>query len=62
MAQGFHFESLHAIRIGAERRRNDFDGHITPEACVSRAIHLAHAARPEERHDFKCAETNAGRE
>jgi len=38
-------------RVGQDLQRN-----IATELCISRAIDLAHAALPEERHDFIGAE------
>ena len=45
-------ESMEAIGIGRDGRGQDLDGHVTPEPCVARAVHLAHAAGAEGRHDL----------
>ncbi len=42
--------------------RQDFDGNIAPQARITRAIHLAHAARTQERLNFIRPEFRASSE
>ena len=53
----FTVETVAQRRVGGELRRQDFDCDAAIKARVARAIHLAHAARPDERHDFIGAES-----
>jgi hypothetical protein len=59
---GFLLEAMETFRIGGERRWQDFDRHVAPEARVARAVDFAHAAASKRGDDLISAETNAGRE
>ena len=54
---GFALKTRQAIGIVRESGRQNLDGDVTLQACVTRAIHLAHAARAEHRVDFVRTET-----
>lgn len=49
-----------AIRVTREKFGQHFDGDVAIELGVFRAIHLARAARAEQRDDFTGAEARAG--
>jgi hypothetical protein len=51
-----------AARVGETLARQHLDRHLAPEPQVARAVHLAHAARPERRDHLEHPETGAGRE
>src|SRR5262249_11876216 len=55
-------EALECVGVRVEVLRERFQRDDPAEARVSRAIHLAHAARSERADDFIGADTNAGRE
>ena len=57
----FPFEAGEPFRIGREGLGQDFDGNVAMEFRVRRPIHLAHAARANERDDLVGAEANTGR-
>ena len=59
---GFALEPGEPVRVGRERSRQDFDGNVALEICVSGAIHLTHAAHAEQDNDFIRAEVRAGRQ
>jgi hypothetical protein len=52
-------EAHQTLGLVCERVRQSLQRNIATELCVSRAIDLAHAALPEERHDFVGAEATA---
>ena len=56
---GFAGESRDALCIGGEHLRQDLDCDAAIELRVSRAVHLAHAARSEGSDDFVRAESSA---
>ena len=56
----FLLEALQAFRIGGERGRQHFDGHVAAEPRVARAVDLAHPAGANEREDIVGAEASAG--
>ena len=55
-------EATQPIGIRGEGRREDLDGHVAPEAWIARAIHLTHAARPDERQEVVWAKPGARRD
>jgi hypothetical protein len=50
---GFTLEALRELRVG------DFDGHVTIQPWITRAIHLSHTAGPDGREDFVVTEFGA---
>ena len=48
----FTLEPAEPIGISGKGRRQDFDRDVTAEARVAGAVHLAHAAAAEQRHDL----------
>src|SRR5262249_7605078 len=54
------FESTKAIPIAREHVADNLQGHVAPELNISRAIHVAHPAAAEERHDVVRPESRAG--
>ena len=57
---GLTLEPREAIRIVREDLGQDFDGDLTPEVGVRRAVHFAHAAHTDLAVDFVRAEARAG--
>ena len=55
-------ERLHALLRQGEGRAQHLDGHVTAEARVARAVHLAHAPAADAREDLVGSEAMAGRE
>ena len=55
-------KSRQTIVIRDEIVGKNFDGDITSDANVTRAINLPHAARPDQRDDLIAAEVRAGGE
>ncbi len=55
-------ETLAAIDVRGELRREDLDGHVAPEARIARAIDLSHPSRAEGREDLEGPEAGAGGE
>jgi hypothetical protein len=53
-------EPLTELGIGHKRWRQDLQGEGAVETRVSRLVHLAHAARAEQRHDLIRAKPSAG--
>ena len=53
-------EAREPIRVARERARQDLDRDVAPELRVARAVHLAHAARAEQRLQLIAAERCAG--
>ncbi len=51
----FTFEASEAVRIGSECLGQDLERDVAIQLRIARAIHLAHAARPEQAQDFVCA-------
>jgi hypothetical protein len=51
----FTFEASEAVRIGSECLGQDLERDVAIQLRIARAIHLAHAARPEQAQDFICA-------
>src|SRR5262249_34444857 len=58
----FALEAGESIGIERELRRQDLERDVTTELGIVRAIHVAHAARSEQRHDLVGTETNARRD
>ena len=58
----FALEPREAIGIVREGLGQHLDRDVAIQPRIARAIDLAHAARAEQRQDFICAETSAGRE
>ena len=56
----FALEPRQPIGIGRERVRQDLDRDVAIQLRVAGAIHLAHAAAPQERLDLADAEPCAG--
>ncbi len=56
----FTLEAAEPIGIGGEGRRQDLDRDVTAEAPVAGAVHLAHAAGAEQRHDLVGPKRRAG--
>jgi hypothetical protein len=54
---GFLLEAAEAIGVGSERRGQDLDGDVAPEARVSRPIDLTHTPRANGGEDLVGAET-----
>ena len=54
-------ETREAVRIGREEVGQDLQRDVAIEPRIARAIHLAHAARADERDDFVGAEARTGR-
>ena len=54
---GFALKTRQAIGIVRESGWQNLDGDVALQACVTRAIHLAHAAGAEHRVDFIRTET-----
>ena len=48
----FPFELLAQLLVRRERRGEHLDGDHAIEPCIARAIHLTHAACPEQADDF----------
>ena len=48
--------------VGAELGGQDLDGDVTTKPRIAGAIHLAHAAAANQRHDLVSAEASAGSE
>jgi hypothetical protein len=48
------------FRAGREMLRQHLDGNVAPEPRIAGAIHLAHPAGAERRHDFVGAEAGSG--
>jgi hypothetical protein len=55
----FPFEAALAIAIEAECGWQDFDGDLSAQARIARAIDLAHAAGPDEADDFVRTQASA---
>ena len=53
-------EAREPIRVARERARQDLDRDVAPELRVARPVHLAHAARAEQRLQVIAAERRAG--
>ena len=53
-------EPAQAIGVGGERRRQDLDRHVAPEARVPGAVDLAHPPGPDGRENLVRAEPRAG--
>ena len=53
----FALEARTPLRVGRERRRQDFDRDLAPERVVVCAVHLAHATDAEQRANRVDAET-----
>ena len=53
----FAREARQPLGIGGERLRQDLERDLAIEPRVARAVHLAHAACTEQRHDLEGAET-----
>ena len=56
----FAREPRQPFGISGERVRQDLERDVAIQLRVARAIHLAHAARADERNDFVDAEAGAG--
>ena len=56
----FALEAREPIRVARDRARQDLDRDVAPELRVARAVHLAHAARAEQRLQVIPAEGAAG--
>jgi hypothetical protein len=59
---GFLLEALEAPRIGRESGGQDFDGDVTPQPGIVRAVDLSHPAGAERGADLIGAEADARRE
>ena len=57
---GLALEAREAIRIRRQRRRQDFDRHLTLQLRIGGAVDLSHAAYAEQSDDFIRAEACAG--
>ncbi len=57
---GFQLETAQAIRMICESRREDLDGHRTPEFGVVRPVHFAHASGIHERDDVVAPQSRPG--
>ena len=55
----FHLEALQPLRFRQDQLRQNFDGYIALQPGVARAVHFAHAARPNRREDFILTESSA---
>ncbi len=55
----FLLEAPQPVRIGTEKSRQYFDRYIPIQPAVMRAIHLAHAARADQRLHFVVAQASA---
>jgi len=55
-------EPAHAVCVGREGWRKDFDGHITLKPRIACLVHLAHAAGAERRENLVRTEPSADRE
>ena len=55
-------EPAQPVRVGRQGRGQDFDRHVAAEARVMGPVHLAHAARPERRHELVGTEPGTGRQ
>src|SRR5439155_7525841 len=51
------FKAMQPIGIGRESRRQNLDRNIAAQSGIARAIHLAHSARTQRRHDFVWAKS-----
>ena len=49
---GFPFEPRHALGVLCKCFRQEFERHVATEACVARAMHLAHPACSDRRENF----------
>ena len=45
----FALETRHALAVAGKLIREDFNGHVTAEACIMREINFAHASSAEQR-------------
>ncbi len=57
---GLALEARHLIRASRRGAGDHLDGDVAAELGVTRPVHLAHAARPDERHDLVLAQPPAG--
>ena len=58
----FALEARHALGIQREGIGQDLDSDVATQSGVSGAIHLAHAAGTDSRHNLVRADTSAGEE
>jgi hypothetical protein len=58
----FATEARQTIRIVGDRRQQHLDRHVAIQLRIARAIHLAHPAGTERRHDFVGTEFRSRRE
>jgi hypothetical protein len=59
---GLLLEALQALGIGGEGGRQDLDRHVAPQPRVVGAVHLAHPAGTQRRHDLVRADPRSRRE
>ena len=58
---GFTLEACQPVGVLGERRRQDLDCHVTGEARITCAVHLAHSARPDLGDDLVRSDMCTGR-
>ena len=56
----FQFETMEPVPVGSNPRGDDLDRDVAAKPWIARAVHLAHTAGPDRRHDVIRPELLAG--